>query len=265
MAEVLPSAGDVTYFVPHRKDPWPVWAQTTTASTTITSFDDPWSTWNQSITMTGTGDPWLQWNSAGCVTCSNIDFGTGSTTTTIEFMREQSGIWTSWARGPDIVVVSDYSARHAAEERRRERERDEYRNSPEGRAERERREAASLASAERWRVKHAEEKRLRKLAEDKAETLLNSVLTPAQRDEYKRLQRFKVYTASGNVYRVERGRQGNLKRVEIDGQGREKVVESLCVHPVARVPDQDTMVAQLLMLQTDEGELRELSNIMSVG
>ncbi len=124
---------------------------------------------------------------------------------------------------------------------------------------------AALESAERWRVKHAEEKRLRQLAEAKAEALLNSVLTPEQRDEYTRLQRFKVHTASGNIYRVERGRQGNLKRVEIDGQGREKVVESLCVHPVARVPDQDTMVAQLLMLQTDEGELRELSNIRSMG
>ncbi len=97
------------YREPHRKDPWLTWTQTTGASITMSSFDDPWSTWNRSITG-GPGDVWTLWNSDGSLTV---------TTSTAQLIHEQNQVWTSWARGPDIVVVRDYSARHAAEARRR--------------------------------------------------------------------------------------------------------------------------------------------------
>lgn len=256
---ITDGTGD-TWTVTHRKDPWVNWNITASqCSTTSSAFDDPWSPWNQTITITtaGTGDPWVHW--MGQIE-GRIDL-IMTTGTTIEFIREQGLVWSAWAHGPQIIVRRSYDERMVEDERRREREREEYRQSPEYRAEAERIEAAALESAERWEAKHAEEKRLREIAEDKAEHLLMSVLTPEQRDEYHRLQSFRVHTPSGNIYRVKRGRMGNLKRIELDSEGREKVVETLCVHPRINVPNQDTMIAQKLMLETNEDELRALANI----
>lgn len=264
-------------------DTWIRWTQTTSTTSSML-MNDPWPSWSAELVTTtaGTGDPWPHWiDREGSII--HVD-QTGPITTTIVFRHEQSGIWSSWNRGPDIIVRRNldhiagqpytdgrYAEVQAEARRRRERDafmRDEARRlaaeTPEARAERERCEAAAIASAEEWKRKHDEERRLRKIAEDKAERLLESVLSPEQRDEFKRLSSFRVHTPGGNTYRIHRGWAGNLKRVEVDGQDREKVVESLCIHPAnGKIPDCDNLVAQLMLLRTNEEQLRSVANISS--
>lgn len=63
---------------------------------------------------------------------------------------------------------------------------------------------------------------------------------------------------AGKWYRIHRGRSGNVALLERK-DGRE--VERYCAHPVASLPDEDTMLAQKLMLQHDRARFLELANV----
>lgn len=114
-----------------------------------------------------------------------------------------------------------------------------------------------------YELQLAEERRLRKIAENKAYDLLMRHLTPEQRDEYERLERFHVVAPGGNIYRIKRGSHGNIKLLEDDGEGLREV-ESLCVAPGGAIPAFDSMLAQKLWLETDEKEIRRVANIRSL-
>lgn len=129
---------------------------------------------------------------------------------------------------------------------------------PEERARRE-------AEEQRWealRLEREEERKrqeeIRKIAESKAEKLLLAILTPEQRADYLNNRRF-FMQVNGQMFRIDYGQTGNVKRV--DPQTRE-VTDSYCIHPSGRhgCPNQDVMLAQKLMLETNMAAFMKTAN-----
>lgn len=99
----------------------------------------------------------------------------------------------------------------------------------------------------------------RRIAERVADELLLSQLSPEQREEYQRLQRFHV-VADGKTYRIRRGWAGNIDLIEDD-----RVAERWCVHPARTVPVPDNLLAQKLMIESGlADELREIANVSTI-
>jgi hypothetical protein len=94
----------------------------------------------------------------------------------------------------------------------------------------------------------------REAATKRAEELLLVCLTEEQRKQYTELGYFETLV-NDKVYRINRGRSGNVQLIE-GGVPKAK----FCIHPRAIIPDQDTMLAQLLMLRTDEAEFLRVAN-----
>jgi hypothetical protein len=90
-----------------------------------------------------------------------------------------------------------------------------------------------------------------------ARELLLSMLDDEQRDEYEGDGRFHVHTADGErCYRITKGQSGNVLLIK-DGRAKRRY----CIHPPGlRYPDEDAMVAQMMMLETDEAEFLRIAN-----
>ena len=99
------------------------------------------------------------------------------------------------------------------------------------------------------------QERERAAAKLRASKLLMSTLTAEQLTEYKRANEFKLYT-NGRCYLVRQGRAGNV--FLLDEQGNR--VRKYCAHPIDSVPDEDTMLAQKLLLETDEQAFLQMAN-----
>ena len=97
-------------------------------------------------------------------------------------------------------------------------------------------------------VKTAEE------ATKKAECLLLMVLNDKQKQQYKELGYFETEVGD-RVYRIKKGYSGN---VELIDNGKPKT--RFCIHTDEWLPDADTMLAQLLMLRTNEKKFLEVAN-----
>lgn len=82
--------------------------------------------------------------------------------------------------------------------------------------------------------------------DEKATALLEAVLPPDARAELRAEKTFTVEGSAGGRYKLRIGRSGNVQR-EHDGK-----VTRYCIHPVEAVPDADTVLAQVLLLWTDE-------------
>jgi hypothetical protein len=82
----------------------------------------------------------------------------------------------------------------------------------------------------------------RRQARLRAEALLWAWLSPAQRRQYRARRWFEVTTASGRRYRVLRG---GVVRVDPRGSG-------YCIEATSPVPVPDEMLANKLLLETDE-------------
>lgn len=93
----------------------------------------------------------------------------------------------------------------------------------------------------------------RKAAAERAEKLLETCLTSGQRESLRKNGWFVVYTKSGRGYQIRRGRARNV--IEVNTK------RTYCCHPVDGVPDADTMLAQKLMLETQEDEFLRLANV----
>lgn len=104
-----------------------------------------------------------------------------------------------------------------------------------------------------------ERKRRRESADSRADRLLKSILTTAQRTQYERDRCFEVITGRTGqmrVYRIKHGWAGNV--FLLDAAGRE--VEKLCIHPNETVPIADNLVAQKFLLEADEEMFRRTAN-----
>lgn len=101
------------------------------------------------------------------------------------------------------------------------------------------------------------EKKQRELAINRAKALLLSSLTEEQAQQYDKDKSFIVIGhKTKRKYRVRHGRAGNVDL--LDGN---RVRHRLCAHPELNVPDQDTMLAQKLMIECNEEHFLNLANV----
>ena len=61
---------------------------------------------------------------------------------------------------------------------------------------------------------------------------------------------------TGHKYRIDHGRAGNVKLMVND-----KVAQSWCAHPAINCPNEDTMLAQKVMLEHMEAQFKDTANI----
>ena len=94
----------------------------------------------------------------------------------------------------------------------------------------------------------------------RAEELLKENLDEVQARDYAALQAFLVRAPSGSTYRIRKGRSGNVTLLNEAGQD----IESFCIHPSVEFPDQDAMLAQKLLLETDEATFRRIANVTAL-
>jgi hypothetical protein len=98
-----------------------------------------------------------------------------------------------------------------------------------------------------------------KAAARRARDLLMSLLSPAQRDMFRKEQAIIVVAASGTCYRLRSGNVNNIDQLDANGTPSQR----LCVHPVG-VPLDDSLATQLLGLMYDEQGIRLKANITDV-
>lgn len=107
----------------------------------------------------------------------------------------------------------------------------------------------------------AEEREKKRLAsEARAKELLMLALDHLQRKDLEARGAFRLEVLSRDGatrrYEITRGRAGNV--YEIDAKG--KRIAKFCAHPAVDCPDQDTMLAQKLMLEADEEAFLAVAN-----
>lgn len=96
------------------------------------------------------------------------------------------------------------------------------------------------------------------LAQKRALRLLRSTLTAEQQRQLDDHQAFEVLTANGTArYLVARGRSGNVYKLDAKGQP----IKRFCVHPGVWCPDEDTMLSQKLLLETNPLEFERMANV----
>jgi hypothetical protein len=111
-----------------------------------------------------------------------------------------------------------------------------------------------------YRLKEAERRRKKEEAEERARKLLMSLLSPEQRAEMEEKKHFHLTVmdpdGASRRYRIDRGFQGNVKLLGPDG----KPARSYCIHSDSRLPYEDQMLAQMLLLEANEGEFLRIAN-----
>ena len=101
----------------------------------------------------------------------------------------------------------------------------------------------------------------KRIAARRARRLLMECLSPEQREDLERANRFRVHLPSGRVYEVAKGYAGNVYLLDVAGRRRTR----FCIHGPSSLPDEDHMLAQKLLLETDEEEFCRVANASAVG
>lgn len=223
-------------------------------------------------TMNGTTElVWRAW--ADCNTCG---------TATIDPYGHVNGrvtaaVWDAWAgrfENDNVYRVRNPYTQEARRDEVRQRRGVPYGFVKMSRAERDAWEAREIAEhlrreeeRQNYERRLAAERAARELAERKAYELMMTYLTPEQREEFERFQRFHVIGKEGNLYRIKKGSHGNVELIEVEGEGEaavQRAVESLCFQPSGQIPCFDAMLAQKLALETDEEDARRIANITNL-
>ena len=97
----------------------------------------------------------------------------------------------------------------------------------------------------------------RRRAHERSLDLLVRCLTPAQRTEFKASRAFEVRGESGQRYRITYGSTANIEVLSQSG----RVVRQLCAGPL-EVPTPALMLAQKLMLETEEAEFLRIARVV---
>lgn len=108
--------------------------------------------------------------------------------------------------------------------------------------------------AQEWRAQEEQRRLDQQLAAEKARVLLEENLSDEQRAQLHDNNWFEVVTPKG-TYRIRFGRAGNVDRYR-DGRH----VDRYCIHPEENVPNEDVMLAQKLLLETDEEAFLRIAN-----
>ena len=98
----------------------------------------------------------------------------------------------------------------------------------------------------------------RKRARRRARRLLVANLNPEQRRELKRKGHFHVAGSKGNIYRIASSLPFNVR---LAGEARRSRIFFCLEAEDPDLPMEDVMLAQKLLLETDEGEFLRLANM----
>jgi hypothetical protein len=225
---------------------WPAWnaTYTQTAITTGTAV-------TSSVTMPSNDLIWTAWNtnSAACTTGTNHY----NNDWTIHYTQRLDGLaWealndryeTIREAGAEAERIRRYSRRQLTEEEL----------------------VAELNREKRLREEAETRARVAREAQERAEHLLMTCLSPKQKEDLKQKNCFyiEVPTSDGKMerYRVDRGTHGNVKQLDAKGS----IIRSFCVQPNG-VPVADSMLTQKLFLEADEetrAKFWETANISEV-
>lgn len=94
-------------------------------------------------------------------------------------------------------------------------------------------------------------------AKVRARALLAENLSAAQRESLAKARHFIVHSPDGERrYEINQGRAGNVYLLDVEG----KRIKRLCIHPTISCPDEDTMLAQKLLLEADEERFLRVAN-----
>jgi len=198
----------------------------------------PGQTWFAWCSTTGTtvtmaDGAWTAWNNAVMTTTGSAAFNYTTSTAYVS-----NGVsWVSW------------NTRYEEETEEQQRER-------------EAREAEVMAD---WRRQHAEQEaaeaeraRERAEADQRAQELLLSLLTPQQRESYLDKGWFEVRGSKGGRWRIRnKGQSGNVDLMPEIGEERDA---TYCAHPPGGLPNADAHLAQMLALVTDEESFLRTAN-----
>lgn len=133
-------------------------------------------------------------------------------------------------------------------------------------AEERRREEAAIQRARAISQTRSRAIRMRhRVAQRRARDLLLKCLTPEQRAQYQASGAFRVTVGGGEdsghlfttprTYEISQGFSGNVYLMEGDTR-----VTSYCIHCSTSMPDEDHMLAQKLLLETNEREFLDIAN-----
>ena len=125
-------------------------------------------------------------------------------------------------------------------------------------------EKAKKLEARKQRELEAERKRIRAQRLDRIKKLRAKRLLVQQLDEdQKRMLMekdcFYMRSEKGKLFKIKNGRSGNVYLMKDDKE--DKIHQVLCAHPDAYCPNYDTMLAQKLMLETDEEQFLRTANV----
>lgn len=117
----------------------------------------------------------------------------------------------------------------------------------------------NAAELERRRRQEAIEQAERDKAEAKAKgrALLLSHLDDGQRATFEAGETFVVTGSAGSRYCVHLGRQHNIWSINEDNRH----VRNYCIHVRDAVPDEDNVLAQTLLLESNEAEFLRVANV----
>ncbi len=95
----------------------------------------------------------------------------------------------------------------------------------------------------------------------RAEALLLDHLDSDQIAEFRRSRCFIVQSRDGvRRYRIDYGKQGNVKLLGELPFHKDRAVATFCIHPDLTIPTEDCMLAQKLLLETDEKAFLRIAN-----
>jgi hypothetical protein len=224
---------------------WPTWNQQYTSTTGgittgTTVCGGAGAVSNSVIVVHADGEivkGWKSWNSTYVERTTAT--GTSGTTTLVV---DPWVVWVQLADGTITGTLPSIQPRISEEEyqaRRREEERREN----------------------EWRQQRAIEAREREAAKARAQVLLREHLTEEQKAELADKRFFSLSVIDGKSgerrhYRIHQGRAGNVEQVNESGNR----IKGFCIHPSIDCPDEDTMLAQKLWLETREDEFRRVAN-----
>lgn len=104
-----------------------------------------------------------------------------------------------------------------------------------------------------WDAAQARDRERREAIQKRARELLCRSLTPAQRQSLDEHGFFDL-NVGGRHYRIRQGTHGNVRLIQD-----EREVTSYCIQPDG-VPAEDAMLAQKLLLETDEPSFLRIAN-----
>lgn len=211
---------------------WYYWTSTDSAtpvtSSCTTTTDTTWIKWTGSTTSS-TGDTWHTWTNNAVTASTNT-------------------VWETWTTVNHEVVRIEASN---TDMRRL------HRAQPLSPAQRRQQQIDREWNAYQAELRAQEAKRERAAASARARELLFDNLTDQQRSDLKRDGFFFVPSKkAGRKYRLRKGRAGNVDVIQ-----NERILHRLCAHPQLYVPDDDTRLAQKLMIEHQEDEFLRLANV----